>query len=100
DSERKRDVGLDGQVRVERVVLEHHRDVAALRGQGGAVPASEQDEAVVDLLEAREHAKRGRLPRARGPYEHHELAVLDVKVEGIHRRNIATRVELRCRLET
>ena len=99
DSERERDVGLDGQVRVERVVLEHHRDVAALRRQVGDVSASDQDEALVDLLETGEHPQSRRLPRARRPHEHHELAVLDVEVERVHRWDVATRVELRGLLE-
>ena len=75
------EVLLDGHVRVERVALEDHRDVAVLRRQVVDDSVADADLAVADLLEAREHPQGGRLPAARGPHEHHQLAVLDCEVE-------------------
>ena len=93
--EREGDVRGDGQVRVERVVLEHHRDVAPLRRQVGHVAVADVDGARVDLLEAGEHAQRRRLPGARRADEHHELAVLHVEVERVHRRRRRAGIDAR-----
>jgi hypothetical protein len=68
-------------VRVQRVVLEDHCDVAVLGGQVGDVTVADPDLAAVDLLEAGEHAQRGGLAASRGADEDEELAVLDVDVE-------------------
>ena len=95
DLQREADVLRDGQVRVERVVLEHHRDVALLRRQEGDVALADQDRARVDLLEPGEHAQRGRLPGAGRTDEHHELAVRDVQVERVDRRRVRAGVDPR-----
>jgi hypothetical protein len=44
-------------VRVERVVLEDHGDVAVLGGQVGDVAVADEDAAAVDLFEAGQHAQ-------------------------------------------
>ena len=75
------DVVGDGEVRVERVVLEDHRDVAVLRRQVVHDPAADRDRPVRDRLEARDHAERRRLPAAGRPDEHEELAVRDLEGE-------------------
>ncbi len=75
-----------GQVRVQRVVLEHHRDVAVLRRHVGDVPVADPDRAGADVLQAREHAQGGRLAAAGGPDENEELAVADLQVEGVDRQ--------------
>ena len=68
-------------VRIERVVLEHHRDVAVLRRQvvDDAARRSGRRPTVI-VLEPRDHAERGRLAAARRPDEHDELAVVDLQV--------------------
>ena len=68
-------------VRVERVVLEHHRDVALLRLHVVHDLAADRDLAAADLLEPRDHAQQRRLAAARGPDQHRELAVGDVDVD-------------------
>ena len=80
----ERDVVRDRQVRVERVVLEDHRDVAILRREVVHDALPDRDRPVADLLEARDHAQRGRLAAARRPDEDEELAVLDVEREVLH----------------
>ena len=72
------------QVRVERVALEHHRDVAVLRRHVVDDAAADRDRAVGDRLEARDHPQRGRLAAARRADEDEELAVLDVEREVLH----------------
>src|SRR4029078_3434581 len=61
--------------------LEDHGDVPLARREIVDHALGDPDLAVADLLEAREHAKRGRLAAPRGSDEDHELAVLDLQVE-------------------
>src|SRR5205814_3402568 len=74
-------VVVHAHVRVERVVLEHHGDVAVHRRQIVHHPAVDADLAGGDVLEAGDHAQRGRLAAARGPDQHHELAVTDLEAD-------------------
>ena len=79
--------GGDREVRVERVVLEDHRDVAVASGGSSVTSRSPMQIAPgVDLLEPGEHPQRGRLAGARRADEHHQLAVRDVEVERVDRR--------------
>ena len=82
-------------VRVERVVLEHHRDVPVLRRLVRHVLARDPDLALVDVLETREHPQRGGLARPGRTHEDHELAVADVEVQGVHRGHRVTRIDSR-----
>jgi hypothetical protein len=82
-------------VRVERVVLEHHRDVPVLRRLVRDVLAGDPDLALVDVLEAGEHPQRGGLPRPGRTHENHELAVGDVQVKVVHRGHRVTRIDPR-----
>ena len=68
-------------VRVERVVLEDHRDVAVLRREVVHDLAADANDAVADRLEPGDHPQRARLPAARRADEDDELAVADLEVE-------------------
>ena len=68
-------------MRVERVVLEDHGDVAVLRRDVGHVALADEDAPLVDLLEAGEHAQGGGLSASGGADEDEELAVGDLEVE-------------------
>ena len=81
DLEPVADVLADIHVRVERVALEHHRDVAAAWRQVGDVSATDRDAALADLLEPRDHPEQRRLAATRGADEDEELAVLDAQVD-------------------
>ena len=81
DAQAEGDVLVHAQVRVERVALEHHRDVAVARRHVVDDALADADRALGDRLEAGEHAQRSRLAAAGRPDEHHELAVRDVEVE-------------------
>ena len=54
----------------------------------------------VDVLQAREHAQGGRLSAAGGADEDEELAVGDLKIEGIHARAVIARVNARGVIES
>ena len=74
-------VVVHAHVLVERVVLEHHGDVAVLRLQVVDDPVADGDGAAGDVLQPRDHAQRRRLAAARRPHQHDELVVGDVQVE-------------------
>ena len=85
--EAEAEVLLDRHLRVERVVLEHHRDVAVARAQPRDVPVADHDAALGDLLEPGDHPQQRRLPAAGRPDEDHELAVTDVERDGVEGRD-------------
>jgi len=93
------DVLGDGHVRVERVVLEDHRDVAVLRRKVGDVAVADEDLALVDLLEAGQHAQGGGLPTPRRADEDHELAVVDLQVDAGHRGLVGPGIPALCLAE-
>ena len=74
-------VVVHGHVRVERVGLEDHGDVAVLGGDVVDDPVADGQRALGDLLQAGEHAQRGGLAAARGADEDQELPVVDLDVE-------------------
>ena len=86
DLQRERDVVANAQVRVERVALEDHRDVAALRREVVDDTVADPDDAVADVLEAGDHPQRGRLAAPGRADEHHELAVGDLAGRACRRR--------------
>jgi len=66
-------------VRVERVGLEDHGDVAILRRDVVDHSFADPDGAVADLFQAGEHPQGGGLAGPRRPDEDHELLVLDLR---------------------
>jgi len=64
-------------VRIERVVLKDHRDVAVRQFEVRHVHVADRDRAFRDLLEAGDHPPERRLPATRRTDEHHELPVGD-----------------------
>ena len=99
DLEREAHVLGDRHVRVQRVVLEHHRDVAVLRRDVGDVAVADEDAAGVDLFEAGQHAQRRGLATAGGADEDEEFAVGDLEVRACRPRGECPRgtSALRCR---
>ena len=82
------DVLPDVHVRVERVGLEHHGDVAVGRAHADHRAALDRDLAGGDLLQPRDHVEQRGLAAARGADQHQELALLDRDVglvEDLHR---------------
>jgi hypothetical protein len=77
-------VVVAGHVRVERVVLEHHRQVAVLCLHVVDDGISEADAAAGDLLQPGHHPQQRGLAAAGGADQHHQRAVLDREVDGAH----------------
>ena len=83
-AQRETDIVPHIHVRVERVILEHHRDIAILRFQSVHRLAANADFAGRNLLKSSHHAQRGRLTAPRWADEYHELAVLDLQAEIVY----------------
>jgi uncharacterized protein (DUF1330 family) len=74
-------VVVDGHVLVERIVLEHHGDVAVLGRQVVDDPVADADLAAADVFQAGDHAQRGRFAAARRPHQDDEFLVVDGQVD-------------------
>jgi hypothetical protein len=85
------DVAADGQIRKDRVVLEHHAGVAPVRGQRVDALAAEADGARLNVAKARDHAQQRRLAAARRPEQREEFAVANLERDIAHRVHIAER---------
>ena len=84
--QREGDVFVNRQVRVQRVILEHHRQVAvAGRLVIDAFPVDQQV-AGGDVLQAHDHAQQRGLAAARGAHQDDELAVGNVQADVIDGR--------------
>ena len=88
------DVLVNGHVGVQSVALEHHGDVAVLRGNVVDQTAADVHLALGDLLQAGDHAQGGGLAAARGADEDDEFLILDLQVEVGNRRSGSARIDL------
>jgi hypothetical protein len=70
-------------VRIERVVLEHHGDIAVLGLDAVHHLAGDRDLALGDRLQPGDHPEQRRLAAARGTDDHDELAVGDLHVHAV-----------------
>ena len=78
------EVVVDGHVRVERIVLEHHGDVP-VRGLDVVDHApADLDLALGDGLQARDHAQKRGLAAAARPDQDNEFAIGDVERDAFH----------------
>ena len=80
----KRQVLAHRHVRVKRVVLKHHGDVAVLGRHVVHDPVADADSRR-DRLESGDHAQRRALSTARRADEHDELAVGDIEIDAVNR---------------
>ena len=78
----------DAQVREQAVLLEHHADVAAVCGNVVDHLVVEVDVALVDGVEARDHAQKRGLAAAGRSQQGEELAGLDLQVYAVYRAHI------------
>ena len=76
-------------VRIERVVLEHHRDVALARRHVVHDLAVDDDLAAGHRFEAGDHSQDRALAAARGPDQDDELAVVDLEVDAVDDLEVA-----------
>ena len=82
--QRERDIVVDGHVRIQRVVLEDHRDVSVLRLQIVHDLPVDLHGALGNFFEPRDHAERGALAAAGRADEHDELLILDIQVKVVY----------------
>ncbi|MPL93961.1 hypothetical protein SDC9_40109 [bioreactor metagenome] len=87
--ERIGDVFEHGHVREKRIVLEHHADVAPLRGDAGHVAPVDQKRAAARLDEARDHPQSRRLARTGRPEHGQELALPQLEGNVVERPHLA-----------
>ena len=78
------DVVVHGEVRIERVALEDHRDVAIARGDVVDDTVADPKRALADVLEPGDHPERRRLAATGRPDQDHELPVSDLQVHPRH----------------
>ena len=83
------DVVVHAHVRIERVVLKDHGDVAVLRRDVVHEALADEDAPAGLLLEPSEHPQRGGLAATRRAHEHQELRVAHRQVEVVHRDDVA-----------
>ena len=76
-------------MRVERVALEDHGDVAVLGRHIDNVDSADPKAAAGDVLQSRDHSQRGGFAAAGRPDEDQELAVLDLEVQLVDCAKIA-----------
>jgi len=79
--QRETQVVDDGHVRKQRVVLEHHADVALVRRHPVDDFTGQPDLAAGRRLEARQHHQAGRLARTRRAEQRQELAATNIEVQ-------------------
>ena len=79
------DILPHSQVRIKRVVLEHHRDVPVLGNDVVDELAVDIQFARRDLFEPGDHAERGGLAAAGGTDEYHKFLIPNVEAEFEHR---------------
>ena len=68
-------------MRIERVVLENHRDIAVLRRYIVHLVVTDVHFAVRNLLQTRDHPQGRGFAAAGGADEDHKFLILDVQVE-------------------
>jgi hypothetical protein len=78
-------------VGVERVGLEHHRDVAVLRREPRDVAVADRDPAAGDVLEPGDHAEQRRLATTGRAHQYEEFAVSDVEGDIVDSDDVAIR---------
>ena len=76
-------------MRIERIALEHHGDVAVLGGDVVDDAIADPDFALADFLQAGQQAQTGGFAAAGGADKDHEFLVGDVEVEVVDGDNVA-----------
>ena len=87
--QRERQVLLDRFVRIQRIVLEHHGDVAVFRIEIIHQLVANVDIAVRDLDQSRHQVQGRRFSAAGWADQRHELAILDREGHIVDRHNLA-----------
>ena len=83
--QRERHVLKDRHVRIERVVLEDHRDVSVFRSDIVHPYIVDVEISIRDIFQTGDHTQCRRFAAAGRPDKHNEFIVCDLKVEIIDR---------------
>ena len=78
-----------GHVRIERVILENHCDIAVFRRNVVDDTVSDGNGSGTDLLQSGDHPERCGFSTAGGPDQHHEFPVPDFKIDMFDSENSA-----------
>ena len=70
---------------IQRVVLEHHRDVAVFGGHIVHHALADQDSPIAGLFQPCDHAQSGGLATSGRPNEDHELFIGNLQIDLVHR---------------
>jgi hypothetical protein len=81
DLERKAEILPHCEMRIERVALEDHRDVALARREAIGDRAADRNHPARDRFKPGDHPQGCRLAASGGSNQHQEFAVLDLEVE-------------------
>ena len=84
---------LDGQVRKDRVILEHHADVALVRGHIVDAVFAKVEIAALDGVKAGDHAQQRGLAAAGRSQQGEELALFNVQGHTVQRGKIAVALD-------
>ena len=87
--EAERHVIVNRHVRIQSVVLEHHRDVAILRGDVVDELVGDVEFAVADFFQAGHHAQGGGLTATGRADENDKFLILDIQAEVADRGHTA-----------
>ncbi len=87
--ERKAHVLRHRHVRIQRIVLKHHRRATLDRGQIVGTPATDQQITTADFFQSGNHAQHRRLATAGRADENHEFPILDIEVDASNHRLLA-----------
>ena len=90
--QRESHVPLDAHMRVERVILEDHRDVAVLRRIEIDQLVANADFAGGDVLEAGDHPQQRGLAASRRPDQGDEFAILYDDVDAVQNLDVTERL--------
>src|SRR5262249_53646835 len=92
------EVLLHVHLRVERVILEHHRDVPRARLHARHVLIADEDRSARDVLETGDHPQQRRFSAPGRSHEHHKLPVRDRQADALD-RDLAVAEHLGCDVE-
>ena len=71
-------------MRIERVILKHHRDVAILWFQCGHVAVADEDFPGGDFLKTCQHPQRRRFSTARWPKEYNKFTIANRQIDAMN----------------
>jgi hypothetical protein len=77
------EIFANGHVRVERVTLKHHRDIAIAGLELGHIATADLDRSCSHGFKPSDQAQQRALAAAGGANQHHQLAVIDGEVGAI-----------------